>query len=159
MGGWSSVMARRMAGCLGLIVVLMMPALCTAEDTYRTNLELVEKAVRVAADSMELAPPAGTDHFLDIDAGTGSEAQSYAIISDAETHNKMACGDEKARFRVSSSIRPWCRPCRKKSQRSPASTRWRMRSKVMFRHPEIRYRICSRGRRGGCFPETLIGPG
>ena len=33
-------------------------------------------------------------------AGTGSEAQSYAIISDAETHAKMACGDEKAAFRV-----------------------------------------------------------
>src|SRR6185436_4077537 len=26
-------------------------------------------------------------------AGTGSEAQSYALISDAETHAKMACGD------------------------------------------------------------------
>jgi alcohol dehydrogenase len=33
-------------------------------------------------------------------AGTGSEAQSFAIISDAETHVKMACGDEKAKFRV-----------------------------------------------------------
>ncbi len=33
-------------------------------------------------------------------AGTGSEAQSYAIISDAETHVKMACGDPKAAFRV-----------------------------------------------------------
>ena len=33
-------------------------------------------------------------------AGTGSEAQSFAIISDAETHAKMACGDEKAAFRV-----------------------------------------------------------
>jgi alcohol dehydrogenase len=33
-------------------------------------------------------------------AGTGSEAQSYAIISDAETHQKMACGDEKAAFRI-----------------------------------------------------------
>jgi alcohol dehydrogenase len=33
-------------------------------------------------------------------AGTGSEAQSYAIISDAETHAKMACGDEKAAFRI-----------------------------------------------------------
>src|SRR6185369_12939585 len=33
-------------------------------------------------------------------AGTGSEAQSYAIISDAETHAKMACGDDKARFRI-----------------------------------------------------------
>ena len=26
-------------------------------------------------------------------AGTGSEAQTYALISDAETHVKMACGD------------------------------------------------------------------
>jgi alcohol dehydrogenase len=32
-------------------------------------------------------------------AGTGSEAQSYALISDAETHAKMACGDPKAAFR------------------------------------------------------------
>ena len=33
-------------------------------------------------------------------AGTGSEAQSYALISDAGTHIKMACGDPKAAFRV-----------------------------------------------------------
>jgi alcohol dehydrogenase len=33
-------------------------------------------------------------------AGTGSEAQSYALISDSETHRKMACGDHKAAFRV-----------------------------------------------------------
>jgi alcohol dehydrogenase len=33
-------------------------------------------------------------------AGTGSEAQSYAVISDADTHAKMACGDPKAAFRV-----------------------------------------------------------
>jgi alcohol dehydrogenase len=33
-------------------------------------------------------------------AGTGSEAQSYALISDARTHAKMACGDEKAAFRI-----------------------------------------------------------
>lgn len=33
-------------------------------------------------------------------AGTGSEAQSYALISDAETHVKLACGDEKAAFRI-----------------------------------------------------------
>ncbi len=29
-------------------------------------------------------------------AGTGSEAQSFALISDAETHVKMACGDPQA---------------------------------------------------------------
>jgi alcohol dehydrogenase len=33
-------------------------------------------------------------------AGTGSEAQSYAIISDAESHAKMACGDPGAAFRL-----------------------------------------------------------
>src|SRR5206468_7130337 len=33
-------------------------------------------------------------------AGTGSEAQAYALISDADTHVKMACGDPKAAFRV-----------------------------------------------------------
>jgi alcohol dehydrogenase len=29
-------------------------------------------------------------------AGTGSEAQSFALIADSETHQKMACGDPKA---------------------------------------------------------------
>ena len=33
-------------------------------------------------------------------AGTGSEAQSYALISDAQTHVKMACGDPGAAFSV-----------------------------------------------------------
>jgi len=31
-------------------------------------------------------------------AGTGSEAQSYALIARADTGEKMACGDRKARF-------------------------------------------------------------
>jgi alcohol dehydrogenase len=33
-------------------------------------------------------------------AGTGSEAQSFALISDAETHVKMACGDKRAACKV-----------------------------------------------------------
>jgi alcohol dehydrogenase len=33
-------------------------------------------------------------------AGTGSEAQSFALISDAVTHQKMACGDKKAAARA-----------------------------------------------------------
>ena len=33
-------------------------------------------------------------------AGTGSEAQSFALISDAQTHVKMACGDQRASFRA-----------------------------------------------------------
>ncbi|HZI17884.1 MAG TPA: iron-containing alcohol dehydrogenase [Pyrinomonadaceae bacterium] len=33
-------------------------------------------------------------------AGTGSEAQSYAVVSDARTREKMACGDPGAAFRL-----------------------------------------------------------
>jgi alcohol dehydrogenase len=33
-------------------------------------------------------------------AGTGSECQSFALISDAKTHHKMACGDVKAAART-----------------------------------------------------------
>src|SRR5882672_1009033 len=33
-------------------------------------------------------------------AGTGSDAQSYALISDADTHVKMACGDPQAAFKI-----------------------------------------------------------
>jgi alcohol dehydrogenase len=33
-------------------------------------------------------------------AGTGSEAQSFALIADDSTHMKMACGDRKVAFRV-----------------------------------------------------------
>ncbi len=33
-------------------------------------------------------------------SGTGSEAQSFALIANAQTHMKMACGDKKAACRV-----------------------------------------------------------
>jgi alcohol dehydrogenase len=33
-------------------------------------------------------------------AGTGSETQSFALISDSKTHVKMACGDKKASCRI-----------------------------------------------------------
>lgn len=33
-------------------------------------------------------------------SGTGSEAQSFALISDAKTHVKMACGDRRAACRI-----------------------------------------------------------
>lgn len=33
-------------------------------------------------------------------SGTGSEAQSFALIADEKTHLKMACGDRKAAFRI-----------------------------------------------------------
>ncbi len=40
-------------------------------------------------------------------AGTGSEAQSFALISQAHTHVKMACGDPRASCRIACSIRSW----------------------------------------------------
>ena len=33
-------------------------------------------------------------------AGTGSEVQSYAVLTDAQTHAKMACGDPKVAFKL-----------------------------------------------------------
>lgn len=33
-------------------------------------------------------------------SGTGSEAQSFALISDADTHVKMACGDKRAACKI-----------------------------------------------------------
>jgi alcohol dehydrogenase len=33
-------------------------------------------------------------------AGTGSETQSFALVADATTHVKMACGDKRATFRA-----------------------------------------------------------
>jgi len=56
------------------LLVTAMSSQGFCEDDYLTNLELVEQAVRVAADSMDVRPPAGTDAHLQIDAGKGSEA-------------------------------------------------------------------------------------
>ena len=50
----------------------------------------------VRADASPMLPMIG----VPTTAGTGSEAQSYTLISDAETHVKMACGDAQARFKV-----------------------------------------------------------
>ena len=60
--------------CLAGLLVAAMPSQSLCEEEYPTNLELVERALRIAADSMDVRPPAGTDTYLEIDAGTGSEA-------------------------------------------------------------------------------------
>lgn len=60
--------------CLAGILVAALPSTGFCEDDYPTNLELIEQAVRIAADSMDVRPPAGTDSYLEIDAGTGSDA-------------------------------------------------------------------------------------
>lgn len=50
----------------------------------------------VAKASKPMLPSIG----IPTTAGTGSEAQSFALITDPVTHQKMACGDSKAAFRV-----------------------------------------------------------
>jgi len=60
--------------CLVGILIAALPSQGVCEDDYPTNLELNEQAVRIAADSMDIRPPAGTDAFLTIEAGDGNEA-------------------------------------------------------------------------------------
>jgi alcohol dehydrogenase len=57
----------------------------TMQDYWGTNKALKEMLPMIAVPTT---------------AGTGSETQSYALISDARTHVKMACGDKKATCRV-----------------------------------------------------------
>jgi len=60
--------------CLAGIVFAALPSRGLCEDVYPTNLELIEEAVRIAVDSMDVGPPAGADSYLEINAGKGSEA-------------------------------------------------------------------------------------
>lgn len=53
---------------------------------FRGDPDLQALALRKPALPMILAPTT---------TGTGSEAQSFALISDAETHQKMPCGDRR----------------------------------------------------------------
>ena len=50
----------------------------------------------VGKATSELLPMVG----VPTTSGTGSETQSFALISDAATHQKMACGDKRAAFKA-----------------------------------------------------------
>ena len=87
-------------------------------------------------------------------AGTGSECQSFALIADEETHQKMACGDPKAAARVAildpaltfrnrrawPPARDWTRfrmRWKPRSAKSATPSRWPTRGRrcVSARHP------------------------
>lgn len=61
-----------------------------------TNGGLMQDYLGYGKTSLPMLPMIG----IPTTAGTGSEAQTYALISDAETHVKMACGDQQAAFRA-----------------------------------------------------------
>jgi hypothetical protein len=67
-------MTKGILVCLAGLFIAAMPSQSLCDEDYPTNLEIVERAVRIAADSMDVSPPYGTDAYLKIDAGTGSEA-------------------------------------------------------------------------------------
>ena len=62
-------------------------------------------------------------------AGTGSECQSFALIADEATHQKMACGDPKAAARIAILDPASPFPNRRASPPAPASMPSRTRSK------------------------------
>lgn len=61
-----------------------------------TNAGRMQDYVGYAKAGRPLLPMIG----IPTTAGTGSEAQTYALISDAETYVKLACGDPGAAFRI-----------------------------------------------------------
>ena len=71
-------------------------AALAAQDERRSIVDYLESVGQGA----QLARPSLPLIAMPTTAGTGSEAQTYALISDAETHVKMACGDAQAAFKV-----------------------------------------------------------
>ena len=61
-----------------------------------TNGGRIQDYVGYGKTSRRMLPMIG----IPTTSGTGSEVQSYAVISDAKTHVKMACGDKQAAFRL-----------------------------------------------------------
>jgi hypothetical protein len=67
-------MRKLAAVCLSSLVLLGLQSVSVADETYPTNLELVEQAVRNAVDSMDVAPPEGGKPNLRVRAGSGPDA-------------------------------------------------------------------------------------
>ena len=88
-------------------------------------------------------------------AGTGSEAQSFALIADDKTHMKMACGDRKAAFRVAIldpevTVSQPAKVTRRHRHRRPVA-----RPGVVRLHARAtRCRRRSRAKPGGCWSRT-----
>ncbi len=82
-------------------------------------------------------------------AGTGSECQSFALISDEETHQKMACGDPKARRAWRSSIPRSPSRSRSAWRHAPASTPLHMPWKPRSPRSEPNYPGSTRARLSG----------
>ena len=61
-----------------------------------TNGGAIRNYLGIAKNKKPVLPMIG----VPTTSGTGSEAQSYALISDAKTHLKMACSDLSSRFRI-----------------------------------------------------------
>ena len=66
------------------------------EIRHRTNGGAMKDYWGVGKATREMLPLIA----IPTTAGTGSECQSFALISDETTHQKMACGDPKAAARV-----------------------------------------------------------
>jgi hypothetical protein len=70
---------------LAVLAVLVSLAAASAEETYPTNIELVEQAVRQAADSMDVRPPAVSAPHLGIETDAGGEV-SWLLDSVLKKH-------------------------------------------------------------------------
>jgi len=67
-------MTKIMVFSVVLMLALGLGPVSSKEGTPPTNIELVEQAVKIAADSMRLAPPAGAQAELSIEMSNASDA-------------------------------------------------------------------------------------
>jgi len=81
---------------LGLVLVLGLGPAVGAEKTYPTNVELVEQAVKIAGDAMELTPPAGGTPEIGI-VITGSSEGAWLLENVLKESVIRAGWDLKAR--------------------------------------------------------------